>query len=491
MSPPEVGLERPLAERPRKVLPAALAALVGAAGSFVLSTIAMDTMADTALVGLSACVAFLFVLAIQGASGLRALRAAERGSLALAASGGALALWAAPLLTLSQRASDSPSGADVLFMTTSAWGLAVVAASFGVRSQRPPVTALAGAVACVAGAAGLLVSWESPSSFAPFAKFPVREALMLAAGVLFAAGVLALATAARKAGTRVAALAGLGSAAALGLVSALPSLPAADEIGRGALFPCLYLGVMGTIFALGWIHASNEVGVSRASVPLFGVPIAVMSLSALERVTTVYGPDPVNWPAALSGAAVIIAGCAVVWLAVPVERAESTQGRRLSLALGIAVAGFAAAAASLLTPALSAVSEGGTGVPFRAEWTMVGAESASGWLVLAAAGLTLASVWMARRGGTPVTWVPAAVAAVVACVAVIPLRDLTLHTWNRWVPADVQQTYGTEYSRLVTGFVVDPTRLVAVVLSLVALVLVAATVRRAGSAGQLLEEDAR
>ncbi len=35
------------------------------------------------------------------------------------------------------------------------------------------------------------------------------------------------------------------------------------------------------------------------------------------------------------------------------------------------------------------------------------------------------------------------------CVAAVPLLGTTLHTWNRWVPAEVQQTYGTEYSRLV------------------------------------------
>ena len=83
---------------------------------------------------------------------------------------------------------------------------------------------------------------------------------MVVAGLLFAAGALALADAARRAGPRVALAAGLGGAAALGLLVALPQLPSVGEIGRGALFPCIYLGIALAVFALGWTHASAAVG---------------------------------------------------------------------------------------------------------------------------------------------------------------------------------------------------------------------------------------
>ena len=482
-----------MSNRAGRVVFAVFAAACGAAGSFVLTTVAMDTLADPVLVGFACAAALVLVLGFQGAEGFSELRAADRRTLGLAAAGGALAFWAAPLLVLSQRASDAPSGAETLFFTTSAWGLACVAVAFARRSQRPPVTALAGAVAAVAGAAGLLASWEYPSSFSPFAKFPVREALMLVAGLLFAAGALALAEAARRAGPRVAAAAGLGSAAALGLLAALPTLPSAGEIGQGVLFPCIYLGIGYAVFVLGWVHASAVVGVSRTTVSLLAVPVLVMSLAGVERVTAVYGPNPIDWSAALAGAAVIAAGIAVVWLAEqPAERPAETEPspprRQLRVPLGLALGASALAVASLATPALDAVAEGGPGAPFRAAWIMVGAESATGWLALAAAGLALAAVMVARGGGPTRSWVPASIAVVVCELAAIPLLGATLHTWNRWVPAEVQQTYGTEYSRLVVQPHLDPVRVMAMLLAIAAVAALAFSARRSDAAGVALEE---
>ncbi|MEI8082766.1 MAG: hypothetical protein WCI74_13080, partial [Actinomycetes bacterium] len=43
----------------------------------------------------------------------------------------------------------------------------------------------------------------------------------------------------------------------------------------------------------------------------------------------------------------------------------------------------------------------------------------------------------------------------------------TLHTWNQWIPATVQQTYGTEYARLSVEAIVDPTRALAMALAVV------------------------
>ena len=288
---------------------------------------------------------------------------------------------------------------------------------------------------------------------------------MLVAGLLFAAGALALAEAGRRAGARVAVAAGLGGATALGLLGAVLQLPSASEIGQGALYPCIYLGVALAVFALGWTHASSAVGVSRTAASLLGVPVLVMALAGVERMTAVYGPNPIAWSGALAGAAVLAAGVAVVWLAEPLADAEpGRRSRSLRWAWGLALVATALAVASLFTPALDALAEGGTGEPFRVNWTMVGAESAAGWLAVAAAGLALAAVMVARRGGSARSWVPASVAAVVCAVAAIPLLGTTLHTWNRWVPAEVQQTYGTEYSRLVVEAHLEPLRVTAMVL---------------------------
>ena len=481
-----------MSNRTRSVLLGVLAALVGATASFVLTTVSMDTVGDSALVGFSCAVAFVLALALQGASGFSAVAESDRSTLALAAFGGALAFWAAPLLALSQRASDAPSGADTLFFTTTAWGLACVTAAFALRSERPPITALAGAFGAVAGAAGLLASWENPSSFSPFAKFPLREALMLVAGLVFAAGALALAAAARRAGARIAAIVGLGAAAALGLATALPTLPTMAEVGQGVLFPSVYLGMAVAVFALSWSHVSAAAGVSRTSIALLGVPFVVTALSGVERLTTVYGPNPIEWPGALAGCAAIAACATVVWLAEPSASKERAVRRRsLRVSLGFAVAASVLAVASLATPALNAVAEGGTGEPFRAAWTMVGAESATGWLAVAAAGLALAAVMVARRGGSTRSWLPAAIAAVVCDLAAIPLIGATLHTWNGWVPAEVQQTYGTEYSRLLIEPRLEPVRLAAMLLAAVAVGVLAFSARRSGTTGGVPKEDVR
>jgi hypothetical protein len=467
---------RGLSNRSGKALLGVVAALCGATGMFVVTTAAMDSLPDSLLIAGALVVAFLAVVALQWNSGLAEVLAADRVALGLAAAGGVLAFWAAPLLALSQRASDAPSGSESLFFTTCTWGLACVIAAFTLRRERPPVTSLAGAACAVAGAAGLMATWENPSSFSPFAKFPVREALMLAAGVLFAAGALALVTAARKAGPRAAVTTGLAGAAVLGGVVALFSVQAAGDLRGGVLLPCIYLGLTIAVFALGWVGAGSIVGVARSSIALLAVPLAVMALSVVERMTTMYGPSPIEWVAALCAGAVIVSGAVVVWLAEkPAEAAVVSAGRGYLVALGLAVGACVAAVASLATPALNAVAEGGTAQPFHAAWTMVGAESAAGWLAIAAAGLALAAVVVTRAGGSLRSWLPSGAAVVVCGLASLPLLGVTLHTWNQWVPAEVQQTYGTEYSRLLIEARIDPVRVAALVLAAAAVGVLAAS----------------
>ncbi len=247
-------------------------AVLSAMSSFIVTTVAMDSLPDPVLVGSSSVVAFVVIAAAGGWRVAEELRKLERSTLALALAGGALAFWAAPLLALTQRATSAPSGADSLFFTTTAWAVLVVLGAYLTVSERPALTGIAGAVCSAAGAAGLLASWEYPSSFSPFAKFPVREALLLFAGVLFAAGVLALAEAARRLGTRSAATLGLGAAAVLGVLGALPRLAAATSVGA-AWRPSVYLGVVTAVFAVSWLWTATRAGAARASASLLLVPV--------------------------------------------------------------------------------------------------------------------------------------------------------------------------------------------------------------------------
>jgi len=175
----------------------------------------------------------------------------------------------------------------------------------------------------------------------------------------------------------------------------------------------------------------------------------------------------------------MVTGIAVVWLAEkwpePVKVDDPT---RLRVPLVIAGVGAVLALASLALPALQARAEGGMTGYFQATWSMFGFESAAGWLPVVAGLLAVAAVIVAREGGGLVAWVPSAVSSLVCVAAYVPLMGTTLHTWNRWVPADVQQTYGTEYSRLIISPHVDWVRVASMVLIVVALaVLTAAMVR--------------
>jgi drug/metabolite transporter (DMT)-like permease len=434
--------------------------------SFIVTTVAMDTLPDAVLVGLSAAIAFAVLAATGGWRVAGKLRTLERKTLALTLIGGALAFWAAPLLSLSQRGTSAPSGADTLFFTTTLWGVLVVLGAYLLATQRPALTAAAGAVCSAAGAAGLLASWEYPSSFAPFAKFPVREALMLLAGVFFAAGVLALAEAARSLGARFAATLGLAAATALGVVFSVPGLPVAVSAGVSSWKPGIYLGVSTAIFVVSWLWIAEKVGAARASASLLLIPPAMTALAAYEQLTGVYGVNPFEMRGVLTGTAIVLIGACVLWLSAADRNAvRALRGRAASVALWVAVGACVLAAVSLGTPALNALSEGHVNESFRVAWTMLGFESGAGWMPVAAALLALSASVEARRGQAARAWV-AACAAVFACAIAMPLlAATTLHTWNSWIPAEIQQTYGTEYARLSVSAIVDPIRVAAMALA--------------------------
>ena len=173
-------------------------AAVGLLVVYVMTTVVMDQVPDTVLVGVGLLLAALVVLAVYGRGSVVGDVRSHRSASMLAAFGGVACFWLAPLVVLTQRASDAPSGAVVLFHTTALWG-AIAAFSWWVhRGPRATYLAPAGAVAAVVGAAGLLANWERPSSFSPFIKYLQPELLMLVAGLVFAVGSYGLVLAARS-----------------------------------------------------------------------------------------------------------------------------------------------------------------------------------------------------------------------------------------------------------------------------------------------------
>lgn len=444
------------------IVPGALVP-VGAAAVFLLTTVLMDRMTDLALVGVPLMVAAGVVVAIHGVRPARDLISSNRPAVIRAAVGGVLAFWAAPLVVLLQRATDAPSGTETLFFTTAAWAAIVVMAGIGIGRDRARTQSLAvaGALAATAGAASLLANWERPSSFSPFVKFPEQEIVMLLAGLAFAIGTLLVRSAIARSSSRAAVPVAVGSAALVGVATALIDLPSSAALSASLAILAI-LGLMQGAFAWAWLQLVDGAGAVRAAGPLFLAPVAVTALAALERATSVYGANPIGWVPATAAIVLVVAGTLTVVLP-PVGERVRLEGALRSTALALAALGFAGSLVALALPALSATSRGILqGEVFRVDWTMVGAESAVGWVALSAGTLALAAAWNAAPRAQVAA---AAIASMIAVAATFALARTPFYTVTRWIPAEVQQAYGTEYARFSVESVFEPVRSASLVLA--------------------------
>jgi len=443
-------------------------AAVGVGMTFVLSTVVMDQVPDTLLLAAALLIAFAGGVALLGApQAFSAVRAMPR-QVILAAAGGIAAFWAAPLLVLSQRASDAPSGAVVLFLTSALWGV-LAACTWRVDiAKKGSYLSAVGALASAVGAAAILANWERPSSFSPFVKFPVQEVLIVVAGGIFVAGSIVLVRAARVLGPRTGALVALAAAAVVAGIVAAPSVGgSAGELSRlSAEF--VLLGVGTYALAWGWVTTSESRGVALSAPVLLVAPTLVTLLSVLERTTGVYGPNPILWKGALPGAALCLAGAVLVSVSHDTGTAQRVNSRHPQLLTAVRWVSAAALAAGLIglgLPALRAHSVGTIPQPFEATWAMRGFEAATGWLPVAAALVVFAASSLAPSRASRTALTLAALTALVAACGYPFLLDTPLHTWNNWIPSDVQQTYGTEYARFSVQVIVSPAGIAATVAS--------------------------
>jgi len=438
--------------------------IAGSAVWFVVSTILVGEVPDSVMLAVSLVVALAFLSAFVGTPVRERLSVTSRTEALVAGAAGILAWYAAPMLVLSQRATDAPSGTETLFFTTAGTVLVVSIVAYAFRAERPTLTQYSGVALSVLGSAALLGNWERPSSFSPFLKFPMQEALILAAGALLALGLILGRRSARAFGLRSSLWVGMAAATAVALVVALPDARAAfDAYTR--LWPQLLLtGVALSTLATGFVGLSAQHGLVRSTAWLVVTPIALTGLTAIERLTGVFGPVPIVWAGAVGGSVLGLLGLLVIQAtgsrspqaaeevygsdgiaAPPGPRATSTWG---ALTLGAIATGVSLVA--LFLPAFSASVVGTTeaGASFEAAWDYAGVETVAGWLPLVVALIALSSVMdLDRRIGEQAA-LTAAVSGLLAA-ALYPLVVTTpLHTWTRWIPAEIQQAYGTEYARL-------------------------------------------
>jgi drug/metabolite transporter (DMT)-like permease len=479
--------------------------VVAAAGvgvTFVLSTVVMDQVPDSVLVAVVTLIAAVMGLVLLGVKDAVAAARSSREDLVRAAAGGVAALWAAPFLVLIQRASDAPSGAVVLFHTTALWGVILAGVwwiesarvqkwlSRGTAEESAPLAsavratwlAPVAAVASAVGSAGVLANWERPSSFSPFIKYPAQEVLMLVAGLVFVAGSLLIVRSLRSLAPRTAALAALVAAAATAAIVALPA--AAGSLGSLQRLSAEFvlLGVGAFALAWGWVGAISAFGVARSSAVFLVAPALLTLLSVLERATGVYGPNPILWQGAITGAALCVTGAGTVLAArttTPPRPELGTEGAAekpapaffatvpafmmLKTARVLGAVAAVAALAGMFLPALRATSVGSMPVPFQATWAMRGFECASPWVAFAGAAVAVAASLLAPTKLSRPALVLALLTVAAAAFAYPMLLDTPLHTWNNWIPSDVQQTYGTEYALFTVEVITNLASMVAIV----------------------------
>lgn len=468
-----------------RAVPWLLIGVVGACGSFVVSTVLNGIAPDALVVACGAGAVAGVALVVAGSGANAAVLLANRTEALVAVAAGAAAWGVAPLIVMSQRASDAPPGAEVAFFTLSAWGFIALALEQLLSKNRSGTVGASGLVALVGGMI-VLASWEFPSSFSPFVRYPDRHLWMLAAGILFAVASWMVVRATRTLGRRPALLAsGLGAGVcAVGL--AVPGIASVGE-ALSATAPLLVASALAfALFSASWFALATRRGTASASLVLLLAPPALTVLTAVERLTRVYGPDPVRWSAVIAGGSLVVGAAGLIWaVAARTSRTPDTlvpdgdvpRDARRVVALPAVIALLAIG--SLFTPGVRATVEGAFGETYRASWEMLGFETASGWLAVAVAALAVAA-YFEMATGRKSSSILAAMAAILAPLAYPFVSATPLRTATRWIPADVQQSYGTEYARLTFEAVHDPVRiasiLAAVVVSLV--VLAVAVLRR-------------
>jgi len=255
---------------------------------------------------------------------------------------------------------------------------------------------------------------------------------------------------------------GVTAAAIVAVTFAVPAIFTSFEAVSRNVSALVLVGLAAALFALPLFALLNRADVARASVALLLVPSAITILSGLERLVGMHGPDPIRWTSALAGMSVAVAGGAAVWFGAEPDAQDdhdvTETPRRWRWVTSVASAAtLGLAAYSLTTPSIRGTVQSAMADRFSAGWLLPGYETASGVIVFCGALLAVVAINEARHARA-VRSLVAAGTALVCAVAQFFTTDTTLRTWNWWIPIDVQQTYGTEYTLLTFEPVFNPLR---------------------------------
>ena len=430
---------------------------------FVVQTMLADQLSAasmSAIVAVFACVLVGVVFGLPRAAELKSLGRPDVLRIVIAGVG----LFLSQYLVLANRYSDAPPGSEVLFFTTAGWGVLAVLGAFWTR-RRPTVAQLVATGMALAGVAAILANWERPSSFSPFVRYPLEHLGMLAGGVGWVVFGLLVANLGRRMRLRAVLPPVAACAAVLGVLVALASPGRLEVLDLPSALWVQLLVVSCTFAAMliSWSWLATSTGVAESASLLFLPAVTLTLFGVFERRVSSAGPSPLLWDAVLWGSLVTVAsavGVAMLGRPAPADLAAATDSvnapaglsRWLVVASAIASAvACVSAALALYAPALRASVRGlnSGGAAYSASWALPGAETPAAWIAFLAALLTLVAS-MTFFSGTlrPAKALIASLVAGVGVASVPTLLSTPLRYWTRWIPAEVQQDYGTEYARL-------------------------------------------
>ncbi len=319
-------------------------------------------------------------------------------------------------------------------------------------------------------AAGVLGNWERPSSLSLLTRFTAEQLTIGGAGLLWAAAVCVLGYLARRHGW-----APVGKwVAASGVVGAV--ILSATQGGLGAIVATpvtvwVHAVCAGAVFVLTITLASTG-RLATAGTAMAFAPAFMSLLTLVEVAVGMLGPrpilvEPVMWASAAGIVAAVVAA-SVETTEVAAGESEFHSGPppvRLSLAIA---AGFAVllAVVGMFSPGVAASVRGtfSGGEAFAADFVLSGWRTVGGWLALSSAGIALG---MATGRLHHRAVLASSGATLVAGAAWFALRYTPLHTWMSWIPAEIQQDFGTEYAHIVFSGLILPWQAAALVLSAV------------------------
>ncbi len=410
--------------------------------SFVFSTTTVGRVGPSVVAGTSAIASGLLVLLVhgapsrrQGVSGSGPWVLSEALPVALAT---VAATLVSPLIILANRSSDAPAGSVVAFWTTVFAGSLL--AAVGVVSQDDRLRRVASLLLLLTAGAGVLANWERPSSFSLLVRYVEAQSGIVTGVVLWVVAVAYLSHRFQRGGTRVTLIA---SSAAILSGLALPlfyglawtRLMEPRVLLAAGASAVLFLMVLSLGPGRGGTLSGSAIAVAPAVITLF---------TLVESAVGVLGPRPILLAQVLACVAVGVSALAMLFAPSAMFGARAKE-RPLGL---IALLALIAAGLGMITPAIDVVVRGGlsSGQAFEVGFSMLGYETVAAWLAFALALLVFVS---ARRSGSGSGAALLLAASMITVFAWWTLRDVPLHTWVSWIPAEVQQDYGTEFASMV------------------------------------------